>query len=317
MNPSLSIDTHEASFTTFSPLSKRTMHASVRCPRCVSLVPLASTPRTSLAHLGSVGIHHAQAERSAGCRNRQRPGEAAGVGMDDDVRLKAHAADRFVSRRGGHRPLDHFRRDARPSDRYEVNAVCGAVVGGPIECEVRTIPRREIGLGEQHFAPLDQRERLGGRAAAGIRNAGVILAGHADRPAGRSIRDAETKHEARAEQLAGLTVRPQDDCFGSFTEPVSDRLTGRCNPGRFGEAANREAGEGGRRAGTNDDRDCDPRRHASVGRFLGARLHGHQCPDVRHLMPAPRDSGSRTRNGIATAPHRCACARSVPSAVAT
>ena len=196
----------------------------------------------------SVRIHYAQAEGGIGYRDRQRPDNVAGVGMDDDVRSKAHAADSLAPRRGGHRPLDHLGRDARPSDRDEVNAVGGAVVGGPIQCEAGRIPRREVGFGEQRLAPLDKGERLRGQPAAAVRGLDVVLARRANRPAGDSIGHTEAEHEARTEGFAGLAVRPENDRFGCFTESVSDRLTGGRDRVALREAADGERGECRRRA---------------------------------------------------------------------
>jgi hypothetical protein len=50
VNPPGSIDTQDARNTMLSPESKTRMHASVCCPRCVSLVPTPSTLKNSLAH---------------------------------------------------------------------------------------------------------------------------------------------------------------------------------------------------------------------------------------------------------------------------
>ena len=93
------------------------------------------------------------------------------------------------------------------------------------------------------------------------------------------------KHEARAGRLAGLTIRPENERLGGFTESVSDNLAGRRNPGRFGEAADRETGHGGRRveqAGADDESECSAPQRAAVGlRLFGMCPYAHQFTDVR------------------------------------
>ena len=135
----------------------------------------------------------------------------------------------------------------RPSDCDEVNAVCGAVVGGPIEGEARRVPRREIGLGEQHLAPLDNGERFRGQPATRIGSADATLAGRRSGTTRRSIGHAEAKDEVRSERLVGLAVRPQDDRLWGLAQPVSDRLTGRRNRVALRKAADGERGECRRR----------------------------------------------------------------------
>jgi hypothetical protein len=162
--------------------------------------------------------------------------------VDDDVGLKAYAGHDVVAGAARHRPPDDLCRDVGAADGDEMDAVGGAVVGGPIEREARAAPRRQVGLRQKHLAPPDDRERLGGHPAAGIGTPSAVLARRGSRPAGRSIRNAEPIREAAAEVLAGLTVGPQDDRLRGFTEPVRDRLAGGSDPGCFGETADDETG---------------------------------------------------------------------------